>query len=53
MKISEPTILTSYFILVCLNENYCIQGVPKNVPLGEGQTSPKGTFFWDTWYFLY
>ena len=22
----------------------------KNVPLGEGQTSPKGTFFWDTWY---
>ena len=22
----------------------------KNVPLGEGQTSPKETFFWDTWY---
>ena len=27
-------------------------GCPKkNIPLGEGQTSPKGTFFfWDTWY---
>ena len=24
----------------------------KNVPLGEGQTSPKGTFFWDTWYIM-
>ena len=27
--------------------NKNVQGVPKkNVPLGEGQTSPKGTFFW-------